>query len=744
MRRSCVTVTAGATAALIAGVSPAALGQVLEEIVVTAQKREENIQDVPIAISAFSAEDLKAANITNLDDIAPLTPGLLFGRFNESRPQIYIRGVGSRQFDVGSEGSVGVFVDEVYVGRFTGVLGGLGDVQRVEVLKGPQGTLYGRNTIGGAINIITAPPTEELSAYLEVGGGNLDYLSAEGALSGPIVPHRLLGRLSFFTRSRDGYVENLETGVDHNAEDFMDVRGKLLWRATDALDIALTLDINRSDPEGGLQGEWVAGLPILATGGPLAKIPDTTPSRFNEFYNSDSNFERDIYTVILRADWRPAPFDVTSISSFMNIDMQEARDLDSTPVDSITHITFEETDQFSQELRLTSKPGGLFTFGDRLDWIIGFYFLSEQPERLDNLLAGPDSVFSSIAASIDAGGPPAPLVQGSEFIDNNLRVDVDTTSVAFFGRASYALTEDLTLTFGARYTYDRKEATWAADSSRPGVPPIIADFSVDLEDSWNSFDPKVSLEYAWTDDVMTYFVYSEGFKSGGFQFAKFTPADASVVFAPERVQTYEIGMKSQWWNRRVTANLSAFRYDYSDLQVPRTTATPGGAPTITTVNAAQATVEGAEIEGIISLTEGLSLNLGYAFLDAVYDEYVFDSTTDFSGNRMVRSPEHTFNVGFNYRRPLAEGRLVLRGDLSWTDEYFFEADEGATPGTEQGDFALVNASVAYERGPWRLTIWGRNLTDQVYRTTTLSFGAFTMEYLGVPRTYGATLSWRYD
>ncbi|MEJ8567722.1 TonB-dependent receptor domain-containing protein [Elongatibacter sediminis] len=728
--------------------SPASSASLMEEITVTARRKQESIQDVPITVSAFTGDQLKTANIVNLDDVAPMTPGMYFGKQNESRPQLYIRGVGSRQFDAGAEGSVGLFIDEVYVGRFSAGLSGLFDIERVEVLKGPQGTLYGRNTIGGAINIITNQPTEEFSANAEVSLGNYDYIAAQGAIGGAIGGSEVLGRLAFDYRERDGYVTNLTTGTRHKPLEQFAVRGKLLFRPTDTLDIKLTVDVNQADPDAGLQGEYVGGLPVLATPGFLPP-PETTPDRFNEFYNTDSRFERDLFGINARLDWSFDNFSLTSITAYGEVDLSEARDLDSTPVDGMEHITDEESSQFSQEFRLSSTPGGWLTFDDRVDWIFGAYYLVEKPDRLENLRGGLDSIFSRIAASIDAGGPPAPIAPGQMHIDNFLDVNVETTSLAFFGQASIDLSDRMSLTLGARYTHDRKEGVYTGTSNRDFVPPIILPFTVELSPSWESFDPKVSLDYAWTDDIMTYVSYSEGFKSGGFQFAKFNAEEAREVFDPEDVVAYEIGMKSSLFNRRLRLNASAFYYDYSDLQVAKTLVSDGGAPSISTVNAAAATTKGLEVEGSWMITDSLFLDFGYAYLDATFDEYIFDDELDFTGNDLPRAPEHSFNAAVTFEQPVGAGLIRFRGDYSWIDDHFFEPDQGLTLGTTQEAFGLLNISLAYEQGPWRVSAWARNLTDEVYRTTTLSFGppsptTFTMEYLGLPRTYGVTIGWRYE
>ncbi len=716
----------------------------VEELIVTARKRAESVQDVPIAITAFSADQIKDASLTNLDQLAPLTPGLFFGRFSETRPQIYIRGVGSRQFDVGAEGSVGVFIDEAYVGRFSAGLAGLGDIDRIEVLKGPQGTLYGRNTIGGAINVITKDPTDELEIESEVGFGNMDYYSVEGAVSGPLVDDRLSGRLSAYYRSRDGYVTNLATGTEHNDLDQLGLRGKLSWTPAENIDIKFSLEYNRADPDSGLQGEYVTGLPVLATGGPLVPPLMTTPSRFDEFYNLDSELDREMYSATVRVDWELNPLTVTSITNYSDLDMFETRDLDSTPLESIEHRTDEESKQYTQEIRFSSKPGGLWTFEDKVEWIFGVYYLREEPIRRENLRGGLDSVFSMIAASVDGGGPPAPLAPGQIYIDNFLTVDVETTSYAVFGQATFDLTEQLALTIGARYTNDEKDAVYSGSSNRDFIPPIITPYQVTLNPDWNSFDPKVTLEYRVDDDILTYATYSQGFKSGGFQFAKFNPTEASDVFDPEEVDAYEVGLKSRWLDRRLKLNLNYFYYDYTDLQVARTTVGAGGAPAISTLNAAEATVQGLELDSEYQFTESLSLTLGYAYLDATYDDYVFNDMLNFSGNDLVRSPENTLNLALTYSTTIADGELTARGEYNWTDDYFFEPDQGLTAGTTQEDYALVNAKLSYGRGPWIFSVWGKNLTDEVYRNTTLSFGAFTMEYLNLPRTYGVSLAWAYQ
>lgn len=711
----------------------------LEEVIVTARRRAESLQDVPISITAFGGESLQAANVVAIEEVGRLTPGLFFQFFDDTRPSAFIRGLGSRQFDAGSDGSVGMFFDEFYLSRFSGQMTGLFDLDRIEVLKGPQGTLYGRNTIGGAVNIISAAPTTEPSAYIEGQYGNFDQLRIEGALSGPIGGEQLTGRISFLRHERDGHLKNLTSGTELQGEDTIAVRGKLQFQPSDALKATLTAEYNSSDRPG-TQGEPIVGVFSARPGITLVKTAD----RRSEFFNADSRFDRELMTLIGRVEWNTGPLTVTSITGFRDSDLAEFRDLDSTRFDTIGQDTVEESQTFSQEIRFSSSPGGALTFDDRLDWLLGLYYFKEDTDRLDRFPFGPDSAIASIIRSFDTLGVPAPILPGVDTFNEDFSNQVDVESLAAFAQATFDLTERLSITGGLRWTRDEKDAVISGDTTRPGLPPIFADFAVSRGPSWKSLDPKVTIDYRLNPETLLFFTYTEGFKSGGFQFAAFNPEAAGVVFEPEDLTAFEVGFKSDLWDGRMRLNASAFLYDYENQQLPRIVLLPGGSFAQVITNAAQSDISGIEIDWSVTPLDGLLLSAGYAYLDAEYDEFVFNAALDFSGNRMPRSPEHSYFVSLNYARAIGAGEGFFHADWSWQDDIFFEFDEGATVGTEEDAFGLLNLEVGYEFDRWRLSLWGKNVTDKTYRSSVLNFGGNTIEFLGQPRTYGVGARYAFN
>ncbi len=708
----------------------------LEEVIVTARKKAESLQDVPISVTALNEEALRAANIVGIDEVGRLTPGLFFQFFDDTRPSTFIRGLGSRQFDAGSDGSVGIFFDEFYLSRFSGQMTGLFDIDRVEVLKGPQGTLYGRNTIGGAINIISRNPTDEPSGYAEVEYGNFSQFRAEGVISGPIAGERLTGRLAFVKHDRDGHLKNLTTGTDLQGEDMGAVRGKLRYLASDKLEATFTVEYNTSDRPG-TQGEPIVGVFSAAPGISLVK----TPGRRDEFYNADSRFDRELLTMIGRVVWDLGPLAITSITGYRNSDLKEFRDLDSTRFDAIGQDTVEKSDTFSQELRLASTPGGALTFNDRLDWVLGFYYFTEDTDRLDSFPFGRNSAISSIVRTFDTLGIVAPILPGVDTFYEDFTNNVDVDSYAVFGQATLKITDRLNITGGLRWTRDEKHAEIIGDTTRPGLPPIFADFTVNRDPSWESVDPKLTVDYHVSPETLIYATYSEGFKSGGFQFAAFNPVAAGVVFEPEDLTAYEAGLKSDLWDGRMRLNASGFIYDYKNQQLPRIVLLPNGSFAQVITNAAKSDIKGIEIDVSLAPTSGLLLSAGYAYLDATYDEFVFNQALDFSGNQMPRAPEHSYFITVNYEQSIGSGVGFIHADWSWQDDIFFEFDEGATIGTEQDAYGLLNLEAGYEIDRWRFAAWAKNLTDKTYRSSVLNFGGNTIEFLGLPRTYG--LSVRY-
>ncbi|RME65484.1 MAG: TonB-dependent receptor, partial [Alphaproteobacteria bacterium] len=591
----------------------------------------------------------------------------------------------------------------------------------------PQGTLYGRNTIGGAINVVSKAPDPDFGGVLKVGLGNFDSYLAAGTVTGGL-GDTLSGRLSFSSSDRTGFTTNTLTGEHGNSDNTDAIRLKLSYLPTDSLDILLMADYARIRNDGQIQ-EPAGEPPFFAS--PLVPSVPPSPDPFAQDINEVGFTNRDVWGVASKIDWHTEALTLTSISSYRESHVGELRDLDSTTLQVWRHLIDEDSRQFSQELRFSSaEPGAPMTLGGRLNWILGFYYYYENTDRLDTYLFGADSLFA--------------FLNGRTAVTDTYFVGLKTQSLAVFGQASFDITDQLSLTAGARFTYDEKKGDIIATSTVFG-PSFVPNYAVPVNDDWHSFDPKVTLDYHVTDDFLAYATFSTGFKSGGYQYNAATAAIAAVPFNPEEVTAYEAGIKSQWADRRLQLNASGFYYDYKDLQLPIFVPLGGGRGTNIISNAAQSTIKGVEVEMVALMTENLDVRAGYAFLDARYDKYV-TLLGDFSGNRMIRSPKHSANAVVQYRRTIADlGTATLRGEWAYTDDIFFEADEGARPFTSQKGYHLFNASLHLETtdGRWTASLWGKNLTDKTYLATVFALPQTPLLTYALPRTWGINLTWRY-
>lgn len=714
----------------------------VEEIVVTAQRRSERLQDVPVTMQAFDGKAIQAAGLTQVDQLARLTPGLNVGAFAPSKPQIYMRGIGTRQIDIGSDPSVGVFLDDVYVGRVSGSVSNLADIERIEVLKGPQGTLYGRNTIGGAMSVVTADPKDETVANLEIGVGDFGAYSAKGYVGGALIPGRVDARVSAFYVKRDGYVVNTATGNTALGLDQAGVRGKLRFTPTDRLSAILTVDILR-DRSPGQQGESEG--PDVFLRSPAAAIPTPTADRFSEAYNLDSPTRRNSDQISLRAEWRGDDAVVTSITALRRSRLIEDADVDSTPLSVLEQVTFERSRELSQELRIVSDPDGGWSFGGRLDWIVGAYAYRDESVRTDRFVWGADSLPVFVGRLLGDAG------LGS--ITNDATLDRDVDSAAAYGQATVHLTDTVNLTAGLRYSRDRKHGVYVGTTDHIGLPVLSQPFTVPLDRTWTSTDPRVTIDWKPAPDVLLFATASRGYKSGGFQWAVTDPSLAARIFNPETVDYYELGAKTRWLDGALVLNGAVFYNDYRNLQVQRLVATPGGGVSNVISNAAASTIKGAELEVTARPGRGWLVNLGYSYLDARYDEYVFGPGVDFSGTRMVRSPKTTLNASVQYDHEFSdELSLQLRADAAYSSSFYFEPGEATlSAGNREPAYATVNLRATLWRGPYRLSVFANNLFDEEYRSARLTYPATTspfgttgqqgIGYWAPPRMIGATVSW---
>lgn len=717
------------------------------DIVVTAQRREERLQDIPLAISAFGSGQIARQNIVSLENIAPRVPSVYFGSFGALRPQLYIRGIGTRSFDPGSESSVGVFSDEVYLGRSSGSFSALRDIERVEVLRGPQGTLYGRNTIGGAINVITRAPSSTFKANAEAGISNYDGYDVSAGIGGPITGDgSLMFRVAGWHAQRDGYVTNLATGNNFQGIDNSGLRGRLTFEPSPALTINLTAEYGHDGDRGAFAGfnqgtgRSAAGAPAnprsvffaAASRLPLQVVPE---SLRRGTWSADPTLERNAYAYIGRVDLDAGFATITSISAFRKLDVQDGRDLEGSSLDVIFQSSDESSEQFTQEIRLTSDPDGALSFGGALDWIVGGFYYRDTSERTDVFRIGVDS-----AVRAAAGTAAFDTAFSDYFIE----------SYAIFGQATLHIGESFDLTLGGRYTEDTKRARQTGTTT-DAAPIIATPFDVTNRASYSSFDPRVVATYRFSEDVNVYATYSTGFKSGGFQYVPFNAAAANTLFAPEDITTYEIGFKSEWMDRALLLNLAAFHYDYKGLQVSRILDTPSGPQTLIS-NAASSKVNGIDLELVMRPSRNLEFNLTYGYLDATYDSYVFNLGQNlvFDDTTLVRAPKHSINVGGEWRIPVSsEGQLTLRADYALLGTFFHEPGEGdprfgsGIPLTREEGYGLLDLRVSYEQGPVRVSAYMTNASNNEYRRTVNALGNTIVGFAGTPRLYGLRIAYTY-
>ncbi len=716
------------------------------DILVTAQRREERVQDIPIAITALGGDELSAGGIVSLDSIAPRIPSVYFGSFGALRPQLYIRGIGTRSFDPGSESSVGVFADEVYLGRSSGSFGSLKDIERVEVLRGPQGTLYGRNTIGGAINVITKAPSSSFEAVAEAGVSNFNGWEVFGAAGGPITSDGSVQfRLAGWHTERDGYVTNLRTGTKFQGVENTGGRVRLAFEPTDGLRIDLTGEYLHDGDKAGFgginqgTGRTAAGAPanpgavFFAAASRLPNLIRPTSLRAG-FLNFDPQLDRDSYTGIARIEGDLGFATLTSISAYKKLDVFDTRDLDGSSLDTISQTGVESSKQFTQEFRLTSNPSGALSFDGALDWIIGGFYYDDKSSRDDIFGIGVDSAVRA------AAGTPA---------TDTVSADYDNSSLAVFGQATIHFTDALDLTLGGRYTEDKKRIRFV-DTTTDAAPIIAAGFTVNQRAKYTSFDPRAVLNYKVSSDVSIYASYSTGFKSGGFQFAPFNPAAANIVFAPEDIKTYEVGLKSDWLDRRLRINLAAFHYDYANLQVSRIIDTPSGPQTLIT-NAASSKVDGVEVEIYIHPSDNFDVGFTYGYLDAKYENYTFNVTQNltFDGTTLVRAPKHTISANAEWRIPLGANELTLAANYSLLSDFFHEPGEGnpvfgsGIPLTAEEGYGLLDLRASFEFSNFRLTAYASNVLKTDYRRTVNALGATVVGFAGTPRIIGLRGTFTY-
>jgi outer membrane receptor protein involved in Fe transport len=721
----------------------------LEEVVVTAQKREQSLMDVPISVNAVDGAKMNEAGITNLEGMTAYVPNLTMNQTGIGTI-IAIRGISSG-INQGFEQSVGQYVDGIYYGRAQLARAPFMDLERVEVLRGPQSILFGKNSIAGAISMLTAKPTDEfegsISALYEPDHEETD---VRLVLSGPLTDN-LSGRLAILDRTIDGYYDNDTLDRPESDEEERVIRGSLKWDVNNDLTINLKVEDGSFDTKGRFLeivnpvGESYAGVLSFLTGGQY--VLDTDQD-FNRQANGDTSVN-DTENVTLNIDYAIGDHTLTLVTGYNAYEYREICDCDFTGASIFTVDTTEDFEQFSQEIRITS-PGG-----ETLDYIAGFFYQSSELDFTDAIIIPSDSLLvPGLARTLGSLGVEDPTVVANTSTNRAFEQDTDLWSI--FAQVTWNISDAARLTLGARYTDEDKEASrLQVHIDQMGNPAPIGTIEDDLnvfyglfriepyvqiEDDRNegAFTPLVTFQYDVTPDAMLYATYTTGFKSGGFDVRSNAHPDQSVVnalrarvidlqgvfeYEEEEAESIEFGGKFTLADGAAELNVALFRTEYTDLQTSQFDGTLG----FNVTNAGEATSQGLELDGRWRVSEGLTLSGSAAYLDFEYDKFPNaqcyfgqepNSTSnpglcDVTGKRREFTPEYQASLSADYVQPLGDA-LELRGtvDFVYSDSYL--ASPALDPNLEQDSFTKVNAriSIGAADGQWDLALVGKNLTDE--------------------------------
>ncbi|MGW8204712.1 TonB-dependent receptor (plasmid) [Sphingomonas bisphenolicum] len=685
----------------------------IADIVVTAQKRAESLQDTPISIAAFSAKDLEAKGINGLTDLRANVPNLQLTPFpnNAATTQIFMRGVGLADDQITQDGGVAVYMDGVYVARSQGLAMEVADLERIEVLRGPQGTLYGRNATGGAINFITRKPDLRAFGFKgQVTLGNYDNRRFKAAVNIP-VGQTIALRLSYVNQQQDGFIANPGTGVSRwGDKDRQAMRADLLWQPSDRF----SLRYNYDRTEIGDTPTYVAFSPLHPrtidrpkAGSPLVR--DLLPNDITSQGHS------------LTGEWEASDdLTVRSITGYRKLDNFQNQDyltgaLGPFPLQK--NSSRARQDQWSQEWQLV---------GDALDgtlqYVAGFYYFSESGDNFSNSYSPPTLTRSFTTATID------------------------NRSYALFGQATFtpqALDRRLHLTVGLRQSWDKREATLARQTQVNGGPITIVPGAGDGSRHFKDFSPSFVVAYDASDDVNLYVKAVKGYKSGGYNVRASSIDRFDEGFGPETLWSYEAGVKSEWLDKRLRFNAAGFISKYSDIQV-NVQSDPTNIRLTDVLNAGSATVKGVEMDLTLAPARDLRLSVNYGYLLARYKEIIDATGANIAANyRFTNAPRHSIALDLTYDLP----RLPL-GHLSANFNYTAQSDKytNATVTSGRyiiGDYGLLNGRLTLTDIPGvkgvRASLWGRNLTDKNYYVMQFNVGR-PGALFGEPRTYGVDLS----
>lgn len=710
----------------------------IEEIMVTARRRSENLQDVPISVSAFSGDQLAKAGVQDITELTQSVPNITFevSRGSNSTLTLFIRGVGQQDPVAGFESGVGLYIDDVYLNRPQGTVFDVYDVERIEVLRGPQGTLYGRNTIGGAVKYVTRRLSDEPEAKITLSGGSYKQSDFVGTVSLPISQTlRVGGTLAYFRR--DGFGKNLTTGAEHYNKQVLAGRLSVEWTPADNVFIRLAGDLSDDDSNARAGHRLTVG---NLTGAPILKnVFDTRAGITQNPSSAGINGQQQVHQggVSLTGEWEVDDrFTLKSITAYREDNSVSPIDFDSLPGNDFDVPVIYNNWQFSQELQMLYE-------GDRLHGILGFYYM--RANAADNFDVVLGNLFGGLTASTLG--------------------NVDTKTWSVFGDFTYDLLETVSLSLGGRYTSDERTAVVLRQTFLGIGSPAMGNTSAVLlattgdftgNDTFKKFTPRASLSWRPVEEHNLYVTYSKGFKGGGFD-----PRGSNLAvqgFQPETVDSIEGGAKSRWFDGRATTNLAVFYSDYNNQQIPGSVGVDTDGDGVndnfvgTVTNAGSSKIWGLEFEGNALITDSLSVNASAGYINADFKKFIVNGVNVQATKVFQNTPKWNGHLAVTYERPARlfkdDGSIALTGAVSYKSKT--HQFEDPNPFLDQNKYALLDASIVWtsEDGRIQAGLYGKNLTDKKYKTSGYFFPTLGLEgvvsaFYGNPMTITGTLAYRF-
>lgn len=779
----------------------------------TAQKREQSVQDVPIAVSAFSEEFLEDANVDDVLELQFFAPGVsIFNGQNAAATSINVRGVGTAGNSISLEPSVGLYSDGVYRGRQSSATNDLVDIERIEILKGPQGTLFGKNTASGAIQFLTRKPVlDSVGGFLELEAGSESHRSFKGAINLPLVEGTSAIRLTGSTTDRDGFVKNLTTGTDTNDRNRHSLRGQFLWSNSEDLSVRIIADsskidevccsgVNIFDGPGDTTALFLAAGRSLTSPGRVPNISYVFPLDVLATLVGETNppvvLAADYHDDVVRQDVDPyAKIEESGVSLEVNWDISDNMTFTSvTATRSYESEAFADADfhalnviglngseadidTFTQEFRIDG------TWNDNVNYVAGVYYFDQE---LDNFItlrlgtAAPLALGGGITTAQALGGVPVcavvgvtpevcngpafPAGEGSDNISTQKQ-----TSWAVFGQADWNLSEDLVATFGLRYLDEEKDmdVLFTETIFTPvfngftALAPNVTDVNgVEFDD--NDVTGTLKLSYFWENDVMTYLSYGRGYKSGGTNVDRISPATgAPLIFDPEISDSLELGLKGNFFDSRMRLNLALHRTNFEDFQANTFVGTG-----FVLQNAGEIEANGFEADLMVLVNEWLTIAGGTAYVDAEYESFAggsctrtpinnepdagdpqFPTVCDAAGNTVGGTPEWTHYLSVISERELGDGVLFGRWDISYRDDLPAGTDNDPNKEGDARTLSNINLGYRFADGKYTVTLWGKNVFDEDYQrggfNSVIRQGSLSAFHTD-PATYGLTFRANFD